>query len=82
MGNLLRNNKLTRDWEDLVQRLRILTVNTCTFVPYKSPFQNWPQAFYVASEAAVCQILMMELDNRIALTVENNDKPQNIINSK
>ena len=64
------------DWEDLVQRLHIVTVNTGTFAPYNLPYQNLQRAFYVAGGAAACLNFIMELDNCIVYTVEHDDKPK------
>ena len=65
-----------RDWEDLVNKLHIVPVNTGTFAPYCLPYKNWQRAFYVAGEAAGCQNFVMELDNCIVYTVEHNEKPK------
>ena len=65
-----------RDWEDLVQKLHIVPVNTGTFVPYNLPYKNWQRAFYVAGEPAACQNFVMELDNCIVYTVQHADKPK------
>ena len=65
-----------RDWEDLMQRLHIVTVNTGTFAPYNVQYQNWQRAFYVAGGAEACQNFIMELDNCIAYTVKHASTPK------
>ena len=41
------------DWEDLVQRLHIVTVNIGTFAPCNLPYQNLQRASYVAQHARI-----------------------------
>ena len=65
-----------RSWEELVQKLHIVAVNTGTFAPYNLPYKNWQRAFYVAGDTAVCLNFVMELDNGIVHTVEHNTKPK------
>ena len=65
-----------RDWEDLMQRLHIVTVSTGTFAPYNMQYQNWLRAFYIAGKAEACQNFMMELDNCIVYTVKHASTPK------
>ena len=65
-----------RDWNDLVQKLHIVTINTGTFAPYNLPYHNWQRAFYVAGDASVCENFVMELDNYIVYNVEHQEKPK------
>ena len=49
------DNSRPRDWEDLVQKLHIVLVNTSTFAPYNLPYKNWQRAFYVAGKGSHCE---------------------------
>ena len=64
------------NFDDLAQRLHIVTVKTGTFTPYGLPYHNWQQAFYVAGGASACETFLMELDNCIVYTVGHHDKPK------
>ena len=75
-GKFMEASIRPRDWEDLVQKLHIVSINTGTFAPYNLPYKNWQRAFYVAGEVAGCQTFVMELDNCIVYTVEHNDQPK------
>ena len=75
-GKFVESSMRPRDWEDLVNKLHIVHVNTGTFAPYCLPYKNWQRAFYVAGEPAGCQNFVMELDNCIVYTVEHNEKPK------
>ena len=65
-----------RNWEDLVQKLHIVAVNTGTFAPYNLPYKNWQRAFYVAGDKVTCSNFLMELDSCIVYTVEHTVTPK------
>ena len=44
------DNSRPRDWNDLMQKLHIVTVMTGTWAPYNVPYKNWQRAFYVAGK--------------------------------
>lgn len=75
-GKVDESSQRPRDWEDLMQRLHIVTVNTGTFAPYNMPYQNWQRAFYVAGGAAACHNFIMELDNCIVYIVKHQGTPK------
>ena len=75
-GTFVEGSLRPRHWEDLVEMLHIVPINTGTFVPYNLAYKNWQRAFYVAGGAAGCQTFIMDLDNCIVYTVEHNNKPK------